>query len=183
MKHAWIALFALIALTMAFVAGASGQFGTVGQFGDPIKWRTYLEGDNCKITRAGLHLIQSEADWQTFWTKLSGQPASTAPRDIDWLKENLIAVTAGSRPTAGFSIYIETVDRTRASEYVLRGVEVTPMKGQVLAEMLTAPYVIIRIEKLAGNPQLSTRTMGRWAYAPPVNKCGCHCGCGSCKCR
>jgi hypothetical protein len=179
MKHGLSALILLIVVVLAFAGGSRAQ---LSRYENPIKWDQYMAAEYCGIDKTTTQVINNEAEWQTFWAKLSGQGAQTAPKDVDWNKYVLMAITLGTKPTPGYSVYVESVERTRAYEYVVHYVEWQPQPGQLLAQVTTSPFVIIRVEKTTGTPQFVGRTATQRVFSQPKTLCGCRCGCGSCRC-
>lgn len=179
MKHGYGALLVVFGAILAIAAGSFAQFG---RYENPIKWRTYLSDEYCSIDKATTQVVNNEAEWQTFWAKLSGQRAETAPKDVDWMKEVLLVVTLGTKPTAGYSVYVEDIERTRANEFVVKYVEVRPLQGQILAQVQTSPFTIVRVEKTVGVPRFEGRTATQRVFATPRPICSCRCGCASCSC-
>lgn len=179
MKQGWILLLVIMGCVLSFGVGSVAQ---LGRFDNPIKWSTYMQGENCGLDKAATHIARNEADWQALWPKLSGQPAQTAPKDVDWNKDQLIVIALGTKGTPGYSVYVETVERTRPSEYVIRYVETRPLQGQLLPQVTTAPFVIIRVEKTVGTPQVEGRNITQRVFSAPKTICGCRCGCSTCRC-
>lgn len=183
MKHGWsiLAVLSTLAFISLLVAGDSrAQFS---RFEKPIVWDQYMAGENCAIEKATTRVINNAAEWQSFWLELAGRGASAAdaPKDVDWMKDKLIVITLGAKPTPGYSVFVENVERTRASEYVVQYVESQPIPGQLLPQVMTSPFVIIRIEKTVGVPRFEGRKTTQRIFSAPKNVCACRC-CAACKC-
>lgn len=149
---------------LALAALACAAFGQ-----QPIRWSTYQEGAYGKIKSAETRALMTEGDWQLYWRRLTGNASTTTPRGIDWNTEYLIAISLGERRTGGFQVYVETIERGRTGAPVVRYVELTPGPGEVVAQAITSPYVVVRVARSAGgSPVFSRRTMERRSR-PPVN--------------
>lgn len=178
----------VLVLAIALILIASRPMAQFVGYEKGIVWGNYLSGTDCGIAKAGVRVLVTEGDWQKYWSELNGgkAPASSAPRDIDWNKEQLIAINLGQRPTMGYQVYVESIRRNNPSEYVVQYVETTPMAGQIVPQAVSSPFAIIKMERALGNPTFAQRTAVQRFYGSSWgNKggCGCKCGCASCKCH
>jgi hypothetical protein len=168
---------ALIGL-VAVAAVAATQFGL-----DVIRYRTHSQGMHSPVERQSFFVLQSEADFQRYWQLSQGQPPQTAPRDIDWNRELLIAVHLGQRRTGGHTVQVASIRRERSHELVVDVVERTPPAGQAVAQMLTSPWVLVRMERAAGNFSFRMRMeetrlpINIIGGPPPIGSCVCLCSC------
>jgi hypothetical protein len=158
----------------------------VGQSGltnyDSIQWRTYKSGTTGPAPFARELVLQTPGSWQAFYREATGNPAAFAPADVDWGKELLVAICLGQRPTTGYSVFVESVKRIRPNEILVGYVESTPRRGEAVAEMLTSPWIVIRMNRAAGQILFSKRKVeGRPGLIQGTpNRCGC--GCSRCTC-
>ncbi len=173
---------AVRAILAASVVAASAVAHAQSAAYDSIPWRTYRSGIGARFEHAQELVLQTSGAWQAFCSKAAGYPSPSAGSDVDWGKELLVAIGLGQRPTTGFSVYVESVRRIRPNEILVTYVETTPAKGQAVAEMLTSPWVVIRINRVGGNITFAKRTaQGR----PSLSSSGgprCSCGCSRCGC-
>ena len=90
-------------------------------------------------------VIRDAATWQGYWAAIQRPfiPAPAAP-DVDFTREMIVLAAAGTRPTAGFGIRIETVtaDSARVVVVVRRTV---PGTSCALAAVVTQPVDLARI--------------------------------------
>ncbi|MCO5296427.1 MAG: protease complex subunit PrcB family protein [Fimbriimonadaceae bacterium] len=160
------------------VATVAAQLGYGFQTG--VRYRTFDSGVLSAITTPRQQVLNNEAEFQTYWRQHTGSAAS-APRGIEWGKELLIAIHLGNRPTAGYQVYVEGIDRPTPNDLVVRFVESQPPKGMAAATMITSPWVLVRVERAGGNIRFQSRVQQSSVIVLGSSKhtnCGCTCGCG-----
>jgi hypothetical protein len=113
-------------------------------------WRTYMDGALSRIVTPGFRIMRTEAEWQRYWSDHRGEPPARAPRDIDWNRETLVAIHLGERPTAGFSVLVTSVDRSRPDEVVVTYQVRAPGPNDMVAQMITQPFTVIRMQRATG---------------------------------
>jgi hypothetical protein len=91
--------------------------------------------------------VRTLADWATLWRSHApgGQPVPT----IDFSRETVVGVFAGTRPTSGYGVEIvraAEVNGTLIVDYV----ETRPAPGGVTAQVLTAPYHLVAVPRHDG---------------------------------
>jgi hypothetical protein len=91
-------------------------------------------------------VVRSNEEWRALWKQLSPQ---TMPR-VDFSGAVVVGVFLGSRPTSGYRVQIETV-RLDGTKAIVEYREREPDPGGVVAQILTAPFHLIRI---AGRPDV-----------------------------
>ena len=95
-------------------------------------------------TRAN-YLITTQAGLSQLWRMLgTGAPALPA---VDFTQDDVIAVFAGSEPTAGYAISVAKV--ADAANRLVTVTLSSPDSTCVLAESLTAPYQVVELAKTA----------------------------------
>jgi hypothetical protein len=94
-------------------------------------------------------VIENSADWQKLWQEHLGQTGQMgqAPA-VDFAKERVAAIFLGLRPTAGYSVAVESVE-VQAEQILVHYREVKPKPDQFVATVLTAPACLIRLPKTA----------------------------------
>lgn len=90
-----------------------------------IQWRSYRQGNDSRFQKFETTVMENEASWQSYWQRNTGNPPQTAPKNVDWLKQRLIAVNVGKLP-AGASVYVETVQRKNAANIEITYVVLSP---------------------------------------------------------
>lgn len=91
-------------------------------------------------------VVENSTDWQKLWQEHLGQ-TSQAPA-VDFAKERVAAIFLGLRPTAGYSVAVESVE-VQAEQILVHYREVKPKPDQFVATVLTAPACLIRLPKTA----------------------------------
>lgn len=97
-------------------------------------------------------VVENSADWQKLWQEHLGQMGQTgqtgqAPA-VDFSKERIAAIFLGVRPTAGYSVAVESVE-VQAEQILVRYREAKPQPDQFVATVLTAPACLIKLPKTA----------------------------------
>lgn len=90
-------------------------------------------------------VIRTQTELQKYWVEAFGMEAGETPKDVDFTKDQLIAIHIGRRPTTDFAVVVDNVTlSTRATTIALH--EVRP-HGMMVAHHLTSPFIIIKIPK------------------------------------
>ncbi|MGE3724109.1 MAG: protease complex subunit PrcB family protein [Candidatus Sericytochromatia bacterium] len=94
-------------------------------------------------------VVENSTDWQKLWQEHLGQTGQIgqAPA-VDFAKERVAAIFLGVRPTAGYSVAVETVE-VQAQQILVRYRETKPRPDQFVATVLTAPACLIKLPKTA----------------------------------
>lgn len=101
-------------------------------------WQGDFSGGN-----EGTRTILDEKAWRALWKTLHAQ--SPAP-EIDFSRQELVAVFAGERPTGGFLVEFAGIDATE-SAVTVRYRELPPRPGVPAPEGATTPYALRAIPK------------------------------------
>lgn len=115
---------------------------------DPVRWGTLKVGTNGKIKKETLRVIETEAEFANFWNELTGEPASRAPKTVNFSKDRVIAICAGQRTTGGYEVMIRSVEFINAAEFEVKWTEKFPTG--VASQAMTSPYRLLRVERNAG---------------------------------
>ncbi|MGV3617835.1 MAG: protease complex subunit PrcB family protein [Fimbriimonas sp.] len=142
-------LTALAALVLTPAAPAQGQAGgSAWNAQNQVNFNAFRTGITSQITNAGLIEISSEADFQAYWARSTGQAPQTAPQGIDWNRQKLIAIHLGQRRSGGYSVVVQSIRRTGAFA-VVSAVERKPAPNQYVAQMITSPYVLVKVDRIS----------------------------------
>lgn len=125
------------------VAGVNGQAG--------IKWRGFKSGTTSNVVTESTFVLNSEAEFQTYWQRQLGLLAQAAPRDVKWGEEMLVAVHLGRSNTLGYTCFVQKVERTAANTITITYSERKPAPGSFNGQMISSPYEIIRMDRAGGN--------------------------------
>ncbi len=89
-------------------------------------------------------VIRSDSEWKTFWTKHKSRqlPVPAAPK-IDFKKDMVIAVIAGSKPSGGYGAKITSIEKTD-KELLVDATLTKPRPGGISAQMMTQPFDIVK---------------------------------------
>jgi hypothetical protein len=88
-------------------------------------------------SEAGFAVINSEADWSRF--------TDDAAQGVDFNKHSVVAVFAGEKPTAGYSVRVTRVEKDGDACVVYHTITAPPRDAMV-AQMITYPYTVVRLD-------------------------------------
>jgi hypothetical protein len=146
-------------LTLGFCS-AFGQLPVSGQWNKQnyVNWRTLRSGSNSRYTTPQMIVLGTEGEFFNYWQRATGSPGETAPtQNVDWDKQLLVAIHLGNRATTGYDVKVKGVVKDGTVD-VIRAVEETPMKGQVVAKTVTSPWVIIEVDRDANDFRIEWST-------------------------
>jgi hypothetical protein len=89
-------------------------------------------------SEAGLAVINTEADWSRF--------TEDAAPGVDFRKHTVVAVFAGEKPTAGYSVRITKVEK-EGDTCVVHHVVSGPPRDAMVAQVITYPYIVVRLDE------------------------------------
>lgn len=148
-----------------------------------ITWDTYRTGQFSQIETYRTYIIRDQGQFEDYWYKTTGNPRRTAPQDVNWLKNELVAIHLGKKPTGGYSIYVGGVNQVEGLTYNINVVEQRPGPGAMLSQEITSPFVIIRLPRRTATYLFSRTVEIAPSYnpdprpRPPVCTCA-HCRAG-----
>ena len=112
----------------------------------PMTFTNVARGGVSDIQEPKEVVVKTAAEWQQLW---GAHGAGQAPPAVDFTTRTVVGVFLGSRMTGGFSVQVtaaEVVDGT----LVVRYTETTPGPGAMLAQVITAPFYLVSVEKFDG---------------------------------
>lgn len=118
-----------------------------------MTFTTLDSGASSQIEESRHVVVRTVEEWSKLWTQHGGE--GKAP-EVDFSRATVIAVFLGTRPTAGHSVEITRIDKDDAG-LVVTWRERAPAAGDLVAQMLTSPFFIVRTES-HGGPVRFTRT-------------------------
>ena len=133
-------IFAVVLLVTATCMG----FAQMSPF--QITWSTYKSGEYSSIKTFQTFTLRNQSDFASYWAQSTGNTANTAPNDIDWLKNEALAIHLGERNSAGYSVYVQSIDMVTGANYNVHAVEQVP-SGGATAQVVTSPFTIILLPK------------------------------------
>jgi PrcB C-terminal len=110
-------------------------------------FRTIGKGPMSGIDASRQVVVRTAADWTTLWRLHApgGQPMPA----VDFSRETVVGVFAGTRPTSGYGV--EIVRATDANgTLTVDYVETRPAPGAVTAQIVTTPYHLVAVPKHDG---------------------------------
>lgn len=155
---------------------------------DMVNWRTFRQGAFSNAQTRQTLVFETEGQFQSYWQRVNGPMAGKMPTDgVDWSREKLIAVNLGSRPNPGYEVAVRSVKRVRAGEIQVLYQEQLPMPGAYYPQVMTSPWVVIKMERAPGIITFKGETVnrstgviggpGRGDCCRPVCRC-----CENCRC-
>jgi len=119
--------------TFALLCWMSGQSA-------PMKFTTLARGDQSQIEERRDVVVRTMAEWTALWKQHGGQGP---PPAVDLTGSMVIGVFEGSRPTAGYAVEITRIEKDDRGLVVTYREEV-PAPGDMLAQVMTSPFHIVR---------------------------------------
>jgi PrcB C-terminal len=126
-------------------AAALALIGFAAVPADPVAFKALAAGEQGLENRREA-VVRTAAQWTSLWKELG--PSGPRP-PVDFARTTVLGIFLGSRPTVGFSVKIESIER-HGAELVVTYRERPPAPTDMVAQMLTAPYVLVTIEKFDG---------------------------------
>ena len=114
----------------------------------PVTFTTIASGDSSQIDTERTATARTATEWAALWKQHGGEGK---PPAVDFTKDMVIGLFAGTRPTAGHAVEIGKMHLkgdTLLVEYRVRG----PKADEMVAQMLTTPFQIVRT---AAHPKVS----------------------------
>jgi len=149
---------------LLFMLSLLAMWASAQHFNDPtkppIQYSVFREGTNGKLKTFRTYRIKTNADWQRTWTEVTGEPANLAPRGVDWMKDELWVICLGERPTGGYSLRFLGAEYLDTNIIEAKYGEVAPLRGEFVTQAITSPYIVVRVNKTAGNPKFTRCNVG-----------------------
>jgi hypothetical protein len=121
-----------------------------------VPFHTVTKGDGGASTigkRSNL-TIKTSSRWTDLWIDLGEQGA---PRRVDFKRYMLVAVTEARQVSGGRDIKVESVSRTASGGYSVQAVETSPGRGCFTPSVITRPYHVVRVPRVAGRVSFALR--------------------------
>ena len=141
------AMFAILILLAASLGGS----GLV-----PVPFTTISQSDQSGVEELRQVVVRTPAEWKAFWKE--NWPGLPMPA-VDFTKSMVIGVFLGSRPTGGYRVTITGIESEGANVAVTYR-EDRPGARDILAQVLTFPHHLVRVERVAGEVKFA-RAEGR----------------------
>jgi hypothetical protein len=108
--------------------------------------RTIDQGTQSGIDDARTVVVRSADEWSRIWRAHAADKPAPA---VDFTKEMVVGVFAGSRPTAGYSVQIVGT-REQQDGLVVEYRVGSPPRDMMTAQVITTPYHLVAIPSRAG---------------------------------
>jgi PrcB C-terminal len=112
----------------------------------PVPFTTISQSDQSGVEDARQVVVRTPEEWKALWKEHA--PGRPMPA-VDFTKSMVIGVFLGSRNTAGFRVTITGIERNGVTVAVTYG-EARPRAGEMLAQVLTFPHHLVRVERIEG---------------------------------
>jgi hypothetical protein len=113
---------------------------------DPVAFKKLDAGLHSGIEDAQQVAVRTAAEWKTLCAHhASGRPCAS----VDFSRSIVLGVFLGTRPTAGFTVEITSVERDGEGLTVFYR-ERKPGPDDMVAQMLTAPFVLVTTDRVSG---------------------------------
>lgn len=93
-------------------------------------------------------LVRTPGEWASVWASVTGHVSPTPPGpEVDFDRFMLVAVGLGRRPSGGYAARITGIESTPA-RLTVTVEEVEPGPGCIETMALTAPVIVVRVERV-----------------------------------
>jgi hypothetical protein len=157
MGMVYVTRVAGLALVLGLASVSGAQVGSQRWLPqNQVAWSTFQNGIISRIQQSTVQTLSTENEFQTYWTAATGQPVQATPKNVDWLKEKLVAIHLGRRPSGGYSVSVVGIDRN-GQNAVVHVIEHTPVQGQWVSQIISSPWVILRVPRDLGQVQIDLK--------------------------
>ncbi len=140
--------------------GASGpsrplSFSTVAA--DQVNLSTLDKGQYPDLYAGEQVVIRTEGEYERFWNRVHADTSAQPDRpSVDFATTMVVAIVLGERPTTGYAAEIVSINQTKnpAEPIGVLYKEYTPGSNCVVAQTLTSPYHIVKVDKVETSRRL-----------------------------
>jgi hypothetical protein len=111
-----------------------------------VPFETIVQGDQSAIDARRQVVVRTAAEWKTLWREHA--PDTPAPA-VDFTTSMIVAVFAGYRNTAGFTVTVTEIEK-QGSTLTVKWQEGKPARDVMLAQVLTFPFHIVKTARHEG---------------------------------
>jgi len=132
---------------LAFAAACSG-----GSARDPggkdVSFESVYASAQSGVASPLREVVRSPAQWVDVWDRIMADRSPLPPRpEVDFDRSMLLAVGLGTRPSGGYAVQIPEI-AAGAGTVTATVREVAPGRGCMATMALTAPILVVRLERL-----------------------------------
>ena len=115
-----------------------------------VAFQTIAKGPRSGVREFQQQIARNQREWKTLWQRHSATETNTPPPPVvDFNREIVVAVFLGEKPTGGFAVEIVRVG-PQNGELAIDFREINPASGAMVAQGLTQPFHIVRIDGEVG---------------------------------
>lgn len=146
-----------------------GQVTVPGTFGpgtSNIRFQTMAQGTDGKQNLAGMFLFNEPTGWENYWLANHKGPPPQLERGFfnNW---RILAIHTGNRPTSGYGIGVVGMNR-RIDKATVYAVEFVPPRNARTAQVVTSPWILLRVEAGAFDFELQKRVVAGYPSGAQV---------------
>lgn len=148
-----------------------------------MNWRTHASGVYSRALSQEMLVLNTENDFDRYWLNYMGAGVR-APQGVNWQTEKLVAIHLGRRATGGYEASIQKIERANGKAHI-SVIERGPMPGQYVAQGITSPWVIVKVERSSAVYTYSvnkTNTLPGGITIISAGANGVPCSCATCSC-
>jgi hypothetical protein len=119
---------------------AAAFFGWISVQPAQVTFTTVDRGSQSEIEEPRQAIVRTPAEWAALWKAHGGKGK---PPEVDLARSIVIGVFLGTRPTAAHTVEIIRIEK-RDTDLVVTYREQSPAAGDMVAQMLTSPFHIVR---------------------------------------
>jgi hypothetical protein len=140
----------------------------------PVRFDVMDEGEFSQIPWPGVTILRNEDDLRSYWVRNEGHPRYPARfDDVDFRREQLVAVNVGQLKGTGYRVYVEGVEQSSLGERTVRVLVVYAAIQPPILLRHASPFVVLRMDRSPDAVVLAKRN-----YQPSLGgdrHCGCRC--------
>jgi len=141
-----------VLVAVALVACAAGGPGEDGDTPTKVDFEAILDEAFSGLQEVRREVVRDEAAWVRLWAQIHENVAPQPPLPpVAFSRDMLIAVAAGTRPTGGFDIKIQSV-ALRGANLEVAVHETCPAPGDRVTLGQTQPVEVVRLARLPQAP-------------------------------
>ncbi|WP_227537538.1 protease complex subunit PrcB family protein [Marinobacter litoralis] len=106
--------------------------------------RQITQSAHCGLTGPGVAYVDSTKDLDSFLGVRGQNMATGVIRQVDLAQEQLIFVTLGQKPTAGYSLGLAEVGQENGTLKLQMDLK-APEPGMMVAQVITSPCVVLAV--------------------------------------
>lgn len=119
-----------------------------------VAFSQLISGTQANVAEQKHYTVRAADAFAELWDEVIQTPSTP---DVDFAKNDVIAVFAGQKLTGGYDITVEKVTDTKDAR-IVSIVLTEPGKGCVVTEALTSPFEIVQVPASALTPVRDERT-------------------------